>query len=153
MQPLLESIDSESIINRELHGFEFSSAAFVNEQAQAQDVQKIYQDLQNKIKNGDINGVRYLLGIDPFTSNQMQPIHIYTIVDEKKNTLLMETVLKDQNILFIDLITYSLKQFGFKLNCGLLNKMILEFNVCIQLLKKVMLQFLMQFLSQESNQI
>lgn len=30
MQPLLESIDSESIINRELHGFEFSSAAFVN---------------------------------------------------------------------------------------------------------------------------
>ncbi|CAD8069316.1 unnamed protein product [Paramecium sonneborni] len=112
MQPLLESIDSESIINRELHGFEFSSAAFVNEQAQAQDVQKIYQDLQNKIKNGDINGVRYLLGIDPFTSNQMQPIHIYTIVDEKKNTLLMETVLKDQNILFIDLITYSLKQFG-----------------------------------------
>ncbi|CAD8062222.1 unnamed protein product [Paramecium sonneborni] len=111
MQPLLQSIDPVNNINRELHGYGLSGATFVNEQAS--DVQRIYQDLYSKVKNGDDKGVRYLLGInDDDSFSQIQPINIHTSFDEKRNTLLMLAVWKDQTKLFTDLITYSLKQFG-----------------------------------------
>ncbi|CAD8051601.1 unnamed protein product [Paramecium primaurelia] len=111
MQPLLQSLDPVNNINRDPHGFGLSQATFVNDQAS--DVQRIYEDLYTKVKNGDLKGVRYLLGINDNDSfSQMQPINIQKIVDEKKNTLLMHAVWKDHTKLFTDLIKYSLQLFG-----------------------------------------
>ncbi|CAD8151187.1 unnamed protein product [Paramecium pentaurelia] len=111
MQPLLQSLDPVNNINRDPHGFGLSQATFVNDQAS--DVQRIYEDLYSKVKNGDLKGVRYLLGINDNDSfSQMQSINIQKIVDEKKNTLLMHAVWKDHTKLFTDLIKYSLQLFG-----------------------------------------
>ena len=68
-------------------------------------MQRIHWDLYNKVKDCDIKGTKYLLGInDDDSLEQLQPIRVYEIVDLKKNTLLMQAAWKNHTQLFIHLL-------------------------------------------------
>ncbi|CAD8167881.1 unnamed protein product [Paramecium pentaurelia] len=106
-----QSRDPINYINREINLYGLSQTTFFKDQSS--NTQRIYVELYSKVRNGDAKGVQYILGIkDDDSLINVQPINIQQIVDEKQNTLLMHAVWKDNTQIFIDLIKYTLQNFG-----------------------------------------